>query len=190
MCGALLHGTLQKSGTHTNKFAGLPANRDGQVIADASAQPPFLLRYSPALFAAEAPAWFEHDAETNRLSLRPGVAKPWMRQASTSFQTDDPRCWLYCGDCKERYFPDRGARAAATHIPYRDRATINFLKPVLKRRLPSDPRVGTTHKGRGQPPREQQQAQPAEAPIAACRRHVKRASCSGAKLATAIGSVQ
>ena len=124
MCAALLHGALQQASG--NKHAGPPADRDGKVITNPSAQPPCFLRYSPQLFAAEAPAWFTHDPITNRLSLRPGVPKPWMRQPHPSFQVDDPRRWLYCADCKERFFPDAGERAAHSFVTYRDRASTNY----------------------------------------------------------------
>ena len=70
MCGALLYGVLNKSSAGSNKSSGPPCNRDGQAVTrqdgtpDAEAQPPFLLRYSPQLFAKEAPEMFSHDPET------------------------------------------------------------------------------------------------------------------------------
>ena len=134
MCACLLHGNLQQHGSNSNKYAGPPSDRDGNIISNASAQPPFLLRYSPQLFQAEAPAWFVHDPDTNRLSLKPGVAKPWARQPHPCFQASDNRRWLYCIDCKERYFPDSGERAVTSHITYRDRASTNFLKPAFHKR--------------------------------------------------------
>ena len=102
-----------------------------------------------------------HDPDTNRLSLKPGVAKPWARQPHPSFQASDNRRWLYCIDCKERYFPDSGERAVTSHITYRDRASTNFLKPVFQRRY-----QGTSKKQRddeNQPQaldHEQEQAPP------------------------------
>ena len=132
MCGALLYGSYK--GTHTNKYNGPPSDRDGNIIRDASAQPPFLLRYSPELYAKEAPAWFEHDLSTNRLSLKPGVAKPWMRQGTSGAERDDSKAWLYCIDCKDRYFHDPGKRGIHSHISYRDRASTHLMKPVRKRR--------------------------------------------------------
>ena len=89
MCGALLGGTL--TGAHRYKYTGPPSDRDGNKLASATGQPPCLLRYSPESFAKEAPIWFEHDSATNRLSLRPGVAKPWMRQPCPSAEADDSR---------------------------------------------------------------------------------------------------
>ena len=55
---------------------------------DVDAQPPCFLRYSPAMFAAEAPAMFEHDEETNTLRLRdPEGGYPWMSERAGE--------WLY-----------------------------------------------------------------------------------------------
>ena len=82
---------------------GPPIDRHGQPALDESgspdlhAQPPCLLRYSPSLFAKEAPAVFEHDEATNRLSIKPGQTPPWLRQ-SESLPPDDPNIWLYCED--------------------------------------------------------------------------------------------
>ena len=159
MCAALLHGALQQASG--NKHAGPPADRDGKVITNPSAQPPCFLRYSPQLFAAEAPAWFTHDPITNRLSLKPGVPKPWMRQPHPSFQVDDPRRWLYCADCKERFFPDAGERAAHSFVTYRDRASTNFMKPVRRRRYQGS---ATGQDEEASPPQQPpQQTQPQEA---------------------------
>ena len=66
----MLFGDL-KANTVSNKKVGPPIDRDGKVlmhegVPQTSAQPPFLLRYSPMVFAEEAPAMFSHDPETNR----------------------------------------------------------------------------------------------------------------------------
>ena len=162
MCGALLYGAYK--GAHTNRYYGPPSDRDGHVIADTTAQPPFLLRYSPQLFAKEAPTWFEHDPETNRLSLRPGVPKPWVRQPVPSVQMDESRPWLYCIDCKDRYFADSGERGTHSHIPYRDRASTHFMKPVRKRRYWGGAQTTQQDEDtqqQGEQPKEQQQ-QPEE----------------------------
>ena len=73
----------------------LPPNPDG--TPQVHAQPPFLLRYSPRYFAREevAPAWFVHDPDTNRLSLRPGVHPPWLRPNAPP---GEHSVWLYCED--------------------------------------------------------------------------------------------
>ena len=61
---------------------------DGLPMTDA--QPPFLLRYSPQLFAKEAPEMFAYDSDTNRLSLREGKAEPWLRPAFPNMAENDP----------------------------------------------------------------------------------------------------
>ena len=67
-CGTLLHGAVGQHSALSNKVVGVPIDRDGNPaldpdgLADTHAQPPFLLRYSPSLFAKEAPALFKHDA--------------------------------------------------------------------------------------------------------------------------------
>ena len=74
-CGTLLHGIIGNCSALSNKMVGPPIDRDGNLLltedgaAKVDAQPPFLLRFSPALFAKEAPAMFKHDPLTNRLSL-------------------------------------------------------------------------------------------------------------------------
>jgi len=59
---------------------------------DTNCQPPCLLRYSPSLFAKEAPAVFEHDAGTNRLRIKPGHDPPWLR---VNPPAADPNTWQY-----------------------------------------------------------------------------------------------
>ena len=64
---------------------GPPIDRHGQPALDESgspdlqAQPPCLLRYSPSLFAKDAPAVFQYDEATNRLAMKPGQTPPWLR---------------------------------------------------------------------------------------------------------------
>ena len=135
-CGALLHGVQNMSHALSNKCSGPPADRDGMPLRNpdgtpmTDAQPPFLLRYSPALFAAEAPAMFEHDPCTNKLALKPGMAKPWVRPSHPSIPCDDRNTWLYCVDCKARYFGKTDTKA---HIPFRDKASQHYLKPTYRR---------------------------------------------------------
>ena len=82
---------------------GPPVDRHGQPALDGSgspdlqAQPPCLLRYSPSLFAKEAPAVFQYDEATNRLSIKPGQTPPWLRQ-SEGLAPGDSKIWLYCED--------------------------------------------------------------------------------------------
>lgn len=91
----------------SNKRSGVPVDKHGMPLVSTTgapltdAQPPFLLRYSSALFAREAPLVFSHDAETNRLSLQPGQPPPWVRPPRTDGRPQDKRLtWLYCTDCK------------------------------------------------------------------------------------------
>ena len=58
-CGTLLHGLIGQNSALSNKVVASPIDRDGNLLIDedgsprVGAQPPFLLRYSPALFAKE-----------------------------------------------------------------------------------------------------------------------------------------
>ena len=63
-------------------------------VPQIGAQPPFLLRWSPQFFAKQAPAAFHHDPATNKLSLCPEVAEPWIRK---QYATDEEHthCWFY-----------------------------------------------------------------------------------------------
>ena len=85
-CAALLYGNPNKNALK-NKYLGKPTTRDGYLAASAASQPPALLRYSPRLFAQEMPYVFEHDPETNRLSLKPGIHEPWIRPADARIKT-------------------------------------------------------------------------------------------------------
>ncbi len=83
MCGVLLYS---KVGENVNY--GPPISRDGRILVneegvpDTQAQPPFLLRFSPQLFAKECPELFVHDPETNNLRLRYDKLPPWIRKAA------------------------------------------------------------------------------------------------------------
>ena len=112
-CGALLH-----SDGHTgNTVAGVPLNRDGVPTNNADAQPPFLLRYSPAEFQKECPALFAWDPSTNRLCLREGKTPPWRRGEQ----------WRYCDICAQTYLPGRAQRGKA-RVPFRDKASQNEMR--------------------------------------------------------------
>ena len=119
---------------------------DGNV--QKTAQPPFLLRYSPAFFAlpesgpdyyninaedfeketalknlCSASLWFAHDATTNRLSLKENVLiEPWLRPPHAKHK-EDKHAWLYCTDCMGSLFRRRA------RLPFRDRASQCFMKP-------------------------------------------------------------
>jgi hypothetical protein len=148
MCGALLHGDVGCSGGVSNKVAGLPMNRDGKLLVredgspNVDAQPPFLLRYSPALFAAEMPAVFAHDPDTNRLCLKPGMPRPWVRPGrgggrGGSSQGDAAKTqqWLFCLECKSRFQPSGGR--VHSHVPFRDRASQAWMKPARRNYVPT-----------------------------------------------------
>jgi hypothetical protein len=125
-CGALLYGVQNDNSANSNKSNGPPINQRGQKqqangLEDTSAQPPFLLSYSPYLLAKELPAVFEHDPTTNRLSLKPGRHEPWVRPVH-SRQGVGKNTWLYCKDCRNRHFPtSRSCKGG--HVPFRDKAS-------------------------------------------------------------------
>ena len=138
MCGCLLHGTQNRGSALSNKRSSPPCNADGMPIQNADgtpntgAQPPFLLRFSPQLFAKEAPEMFVWDEGTNRLSLAPGKTEPWIRPSHAKIAEDDPNTWLYCTECRERWFRKAGERGTS-HVPFRDKASQHFLKPTYRR---------------------------------------------------------
>jgi hypothetical protein len=123
-CAALLYGDVNKNALK-NKYLGPPTTRDGYLAASASAQPPALLRYSPRLFAEEMPHVFEHDPETNKLSLKPGVHEPWIRPPDVRIK-DTTNIWLYCSDCHERCFLK--SRRPPPLVPFRDRASQCLMR--------------------------------------------------------------
>ena len=53
-------------------------------------------RFSPQLFAKEAPEMFHHDPETNRLWLTEGKREPWLRDPVQA-RGERVRTWLYLG---------------------------------------------------------------------------------------------
>ena len=122
---------------------GPPIDRHGQPTLDESGspdlhgQPPCLLRYSPSLFAKEAPAVFEHDEATNRLTIKPGQTPPWLRQ-SEGLPPGDPNVWLYCEDGMFvfivfiRFFKASGA---TTHIIACKIAVMFLCNDVLAYRM-------------------------------------------------------
>ena len=128
MCANLLYGSWTGRGISNCKAGhpidknGVPA-RSGDGSPDAGAQPPYFLRFSPQLFAKEAPHIFEHDATTNRLRLRNTEGGfPWYAEKSGH--------WLYCIDCHERYI----AKSERSQIPFRDKASQHFMKPTWNMR--------------------------------------------------------
>ena len=115
--------------------AGPPIDRHGQKLVDArgrprtSAQPPCLLRYSPSLFAQEAPATFAYDPATNRLTLRPGQTAPWLRE---HVPHGDPNVWLYCEDCYTQWVGPVDRRKSANGVPFRDKASQCMMRPTWR----------------------------------------------------------
>ena len=155
MCGTLLHGDFDHHSALSNKTSGPPLDRDGKVLRYpdgtpiVDAQPPFLLRYSPGLFAREAPDMFKHDTETNRLFLREGVRPPWLKRDHG--RSDKKTPWLYCVECRDRYFmSDKKQRG---HVPYRDKASQALMKRMREREVASqDPEVESQGHGTLQEP--------------------------------------
>ena len=87
----------------------------------------FLLRWSPSFFARECPYAFQHDAETNRLSLKPGIDPPWLRSFGKGGASDTDESWLYCSNCADQHKNKSGS-----HIPFRDKASQQWMKRVQK----------------------------------------------------------
>ena len=113
MCCAILCGT-NGSNVLSNVYFGEPINRDDNILIEegvpkTNAQPPFLLRWHPKLFAEQAPEMFDYDEDTNRLRLKDGETEPWRKPESNRSKTDTKNTWLYCYDCKVRYCPDSKA---------------------------------------------------------------------------------
>ena len=133
-CARLLTGPAENI---VGSKAGPPINRSGQRVLDQSgapdlrAQPPCLLRYSPSLFAKEAPAAFEHDPATNCLTLKPGQAPPWLRQSEKA-PPGDPNIWLYCEDCYTQFIGPADRRKSARGVPFRDKASQCVMKPTWR----------------------------------------------------------
>ena len=75
---------------------------------------------------------FAWDKDTNKLSLAPGKAEPWIRPGHPKIAADDPNTWLYCNECRERWFR-KGAERGTSHVPFRDKASQHFLKPTYRR---------------------------------------------------------
>ena len=134
MCATLLHGDVGGHSSLSNKEAGPPTDRDGTILVEEGgtlkvhAQPPFLLRYSPSLFAKEAPAMFKHDPESNMLSLVDGMHPPWLRK---KYHQQKRAPWLYCTDCQNRYF--KTGKKQRGHIPFRDKASQALMKKMPDR---------------------------------------------------------
>ena len=157
MCGELLYGGLSRKAI-SNKCSGPPCDREGRTLAllpDGSphvgAQPPFLLRWSPQFFPNQAPAVFQHDPETNRLSLCPGAEEPWVRQFRAAGE-DRSQCWLYCSGCVDRYMKARGKKTPP--IPFRDKAS-----QCSQRRVSRPAAASSSHEA---PESEEPEAEPEE----------------------------
>eukprot|EP00973_Karenia_brevis_P096384 12431531-Karenia_brevis.AAC.1 len=157
-CGALLHGNQNQNCANSNKRTGPPSDRDGKPlqekdgISNVEAQPPFLLRYSPSLFAKEAPAMFIHNPETNCLSLHPRISEPpWIKPQCP--RSDEKNSWLYCIECQERWFPAPNQKMHS-HVPYRDKASQSLLKPmkIKKDNSASDHKKNTSEEPDAEPP--------------------------------------
>ncbi len=91
---------------------------EGKYIVEI--QPPALLRYSPALFAKEAPEVFVHDPATNTLRLKPDKREPWVKPNNQSF--------LYCVDCYDRFISPK--ENTFSFVPFRDKASQSLLRPT------------------------------------------------------------
>ena len=87
----------------------------------------FLLRWSPSFFAHQCPHAFQYDPETNRLSLRDGVASPWLRTFGRGGAANTDESWLYCTNCADQH-----KHRVGNFIPFRDKASQQWMKRVHK----------------------------------------------------------
>ena len=85
---------------------------------------------------------FVWDKDTNRLSLAPGKTEPWIRPTHAKIADDDRNTWLYCNECRERWFRKAGERGTS-HVPFRDKASQHFLKPTYRRGKEKEAGEGT-----------------------------------------------
>ena len=158
-CAGLLYGNDTDSGSLTNSKKAPPVTKDGHILSDGSvedAQPPCLLRYSPSLFAKEAPEVFGHDPETNRLSFKPGAKPPWIHHSK--------RFWLYCNECYELLH-----NKATTHVPFRDKASQgNLLTGDWRQRKQKHEEMeeGNGNRSSQPPPGEEAAEEAANVPVA------------------------
>eukprot|EP00973_Karenia_brevis_P075832 10535964-Karenia_brevis.AAC.1 len=60
------------------------------------------------------------------LSLQSDVREPWLAKFPGEGSAN---VWLYCRDCKQRWFPEGRCQS---HVPFRDKASQAFLKPVRR----------------------------------------------------------
>ena len=148
-CGCFLHGDQHQRSALSNKHTGPPIDCQDKVLVDSDGvpatgmQPPCLLRYSPQLFAREAPEMFQHETTTNKLSLKPGKGAPWLRPPHGRHKEESKDCtWLYCIDCSSHLFSgdarnQRWRQTASSkrrpHIPFRDSASSKRLKPTFRK---------------------------------------------------------
>ena len=105
---------------------GVPCNMEDEETAG-TAQPPFLLRWSPAFFAERLPDVFEWDRRTNRLSLQPQHRHrpPWKAGGHPKQQSTEAS-WLYCDRCHTCLFGK--AESEQSHIPFRDQSSVDALR--------------------------------------------------------------
>ena len=123
-CGDLLYGHLGQ-GALSNKMVGRPVDIQGRLrsgLAAADTQPPFLLRWSPDVFAQMAPDVFTYDPEVNRVGLAEAHQgqPPWKTEMHHR-QNDRAASWFYCTTCALHLFA--GRHDDVRHVPFRDRAS-------------------------------------------------------------------
>jgi hypothetical protein len=128
MCANLLYGSCSGTGI-SNCRAGYPIDKHGCKVctvdgsADTGAPPPCFLRFSPQLFAKEAPHIFKHDPSTNRLLMKDtDGGYPWYAEKRGH--------WLYCTDCYERFI----VKNERSYVPFRDKASQHFIRPTWNQR--------------------------------------------------------
>jgi len=130
MCATLLHGNHRDQTGNSNWKPGPPMDRHGEPLRTAGggpnthdAQPPCFLRFSPKLFADEAPEMFEWEEATNKLKLKAGRDEPWIMHVAVPGEPN--ATWKYCSPCYGRWVK----KSNKAFITYRDKASQHNLRP-------------------------------------------------------------
>ena len=125
-CATLLYGHYHHDhGACNNWKVAAPMDRFGEKLVlpdgqpDTAAQPPCFHRFSPRLFAEEAPELFEWCEATNRLSLKAGELPPWIFLDPPPSLVDCT--WRYCTACYDRWA--NKTKTNKSFVTFRDKAS-------------------------------------------------------------------
>jgi len=89
---------------------------------------------------------FEHDPETNRLSIKPGHDPPWRRPNTPQ---GDQCTWQYCTDCHAEWVapPDNRKKG---HTTLRDKASQGMMRPTWRSRQQREEALAEARQGIGE----------------------------------------